>query len=131
MNPKELRIGNLISDKLSGALLEVDYISKHSFGVKVLDRSKYPLPEGWEAEPIQLTEQWLRDFGFKSTFSTDPQYWPASKCFNLKGFKIHQPIEDVDQFIFEPIVDDHIELHSVHQIQNVYFSIMGDDLVIN
>jgi len=79
-------------------------------------------------EPIPLTEEWLVRAGFSSSFSSDPQNFPASKKFELNGFKIHQPIEDVEQFIFEPIVDDCIELKSVHQLQNLTFALTGQEL---
>ena len=128
MDAKELRIGNLVDtpnpnmNPFRVESIENERIGGYnSFGSFVYWNIN-------DIKPIPLSEQWLRDFRFSSTFSSDPQNWPASKCFNLYGFKVHQPIEDVDRFIFEPIVDDYIELEIIHHLQNFYFAITGKEL---
>lgn len=122
MNPQELRIGNLLRDTLAGALLEVEYISAKSFSVKVLDRSKFPLPEGWEAVPIPLTTDLLLQFGFVaerySTFTSYVLGYFEFYVFGDRGSRtlyrngiIHMKMPDY-----------------VHQLQNLYFAMENEEL---
>lgn len=64
MNAKDYRIGNYLHDTLTGAILIVDEIPKgekdsNVLGLLVVDRSKYPLPPGWQAAPIPITTKML------------------------------------------------------------------------
>jgi len=58
----ELRIGNYM--QWDGVILTVSELSDETLGLYVNDRTKFPLPDGWRAEKIPLTDKWLHDFGF-------------------------------------------------------------------
>lgn len=64
MRSTELRIGNLFQDQ-NRFLLEVAELTEENQVFKVVDRSKFPLPDGWQAEPIPITEEWLVKFRFE------------------------------------------------------------------
>ena len=70
MKSTEYRITNLVQDKLTGELLiccgtSCDTNGENSnISFSVLDRSKFPLPDGWQAEPITLTVEWLDKYCF-------------------------------------------------------------------
>jgi hypothetical protein len=117
MKASELRIGNYVY--FNDQLEQIDLDSFHGIGTFYCINSYSAIP---------LTEEWLVKFGLSSSFTSNPQNFPASKQFEYKGFKVHQPIEDVDQFIFEPIIDDYIEIKHVHQLQNLYFALTGQEL---
>ena len=64
MKVNELRIGNFAQDQ-NGNLLVVSELTKENIIFSVVDRSKFPLKDGWKSEFIELTEEWLIKFGFK------------------------------------------------------------------
>lgn len=53
INPRSLRLGNLFRSNL-GDLLKVDLLEEDGVSFYVIDRTRFPLPEGWYAEPIPL-----------------------------------------------------------------------------
>ena len=129
----DLRLDNLAQDQ-EGNLLSVYSISKDR-GVmyKVLDRNKYPLPDGWKAEPIPLTEEWLLKFDLNNGFF--PLLQNRDTSGTMKQLEIEfNGIGDISLWI----VDDEADLslyHNiehqvkyVHQLQNLYFSLTGQEL---
>jgi hypothetical protein len=105
MKASELRIGNLVYDNLGGTL-KIKGISLES------DLS--------HIKPIPLTEEWLLKFGFEwknfafrdGTFTVRYQ----------KEFYVYLSVEGV-----RPI---QIKLDYVHQLQNLYFALTGEELVV-
>ncbi len=82
-----------------------------------------------ECEPIPLTEEWLERFGFeqhhddcsngvmyiKDIFSEQPKTWGVYP--NEVGSGI--------------VIKDSIKLEHVHQLQNLYFALTGEELKQN
>lgn len=69
MKSTELMEGNIVRDELTGEWMVVAEIrpvpgQKTMVGFEVIDRSKYPLPKGWKAEPIPLNREILQMAGF-------------------------------------------------------------------
>jgi hypothetical protein len=62
MKVQELRIGNLFQDE-DGNILKVVSLTENEIGYYVVDRSKFPLKDGWKAIPIKITEEWLIKVG--------------------------------------------------------------------
>ena len=116
MKANELRIGNLLRDKISKTELKVIGLAEENISTYVIDRDKFPLKNGWRIEPIPLTEEWLLKFDFEITNN-----------FQTKDrFQTH--IQDgVIWFEYGYIV---IELKYVHQLQNLYFALTGEELTI-
>jgi hypothetical protein len=119
MNIKELRIGNLLLDHL-GRILKVagikdDYIyCELSNGEKL----KYNIKT---FKPINLTEEFLLKFGFDVVYGWD----------DYRGFiKDEVEIEcDYNYKEFTNFINKKIKY--IHQIQNLYFSLTGNELTLN
>ncbi|MBO9671946.1 MAG: hypothetical protein J7577_00765 [Sphingobacteriaceae bacterium] len=105
MKATELRIGNLLRDKLTGAILRVDELnSEGKIVTYVIDRSKYPLPKGWQLDYIPLTE----DVFNKCVHGQD-----SYETFKRKQSSLG------DCLIY------------LHQLQNLVFFTTGKELEIN
>jgi len=130
INQNELRLGNLCWDIHSKELLEVTALSNEGpVGFTVVNRDKYPLQDGWQAEYIPLiplTLEWLEIFGFKkdragwhltgTQFSLTEQFYP---CW-------------LDRMLWPQDIPDfkRLSLKYVHQLQNLYFALTGEELTI-
>lgn len=138
INPKELRIGNYIQDQ-HGTILIVEGISINGIDFCVLDRDKYPLQDGWQAEPIPITERWLIDFGFEkkdlihSDGTVSPDVYVLGKYVLDKG--LNDEIDGIMFCFFSNInKPDHQYLNTIkyiQQLQNLYFALKGEELIIN
>jgi hypothetical protein len=123
MKAQELRIGNYhlyhIVDKLDerGEYDEICKIDADDFGI--LENFDCP-----EYKPIPLTEEWLLKFGFEKMSSNYERGW-LLLWGNLKTGTI-------DFVINEPHSSKrHITaLKYVHQLQNLYFALTGEELKI-
>lgn len=122
----ELRIGNIVnaSDCIN---LEVLGISSSNVGLK-LEHTKFISANIDELKPIPLTEEWLLIFGFD--FSIDTWYLKGvaiwkTECCDAKGNEeigFFYELRDVG------MMDMHIKY--VHQLQNLYFALTGEELII-
>lgn len=72
--------------------------------------------------PIPLTEEWLLKFGFKSTQS--------GMMFILKDKNGNNFTIESDSISFSArfIIDHYCEIKYVHQLQNLYFALTGEEL---
>lgn len=84
-------------------------------------------------KPIPLTEEWLVKLGFKSDYN---QKW--SKNYTPLGEYFIQSIYFNDGKLATEIYDDwgsfyHIgsKIKHVHQLQNLYFALTGEELTTN
>ena len=116
MKPTELRIGNY-----------VNYI----FKTLSIDAPEYKIKNGADIQlhqsnnlykPIPLTEQWLKDFGFRE----DGYRWHKSHPFYIEWFRDWTPdgwwlMKDTET----PIC----LIKYVHQLQNLYFALTGEELI--
>ena len=100
MKASELRIGNIVKQ----GIIESIGISL----IQVIDT----IYESEVIESIQLTEEWLLKFGFRKVYKT---------CYQYKDFILD------DRFIMMDI-DITIQLKYVHQLQNLYFALTGEEL---
>ena len=128
MKSSELRIGNLAQDEMSGAIIRVSGITTENQSFYVIDRDKYPLPNGWKAVPIPLTEEWLVRFGFAidtskhgelATLKNDFELWKSN---GWKEWNLQTGGYDAESNDFS------VDLKYVHQLQNLYFALTGEEL---
>ena len=117
INRKELRIGNYITEVTA---FDGFYASVVSIGA---DTCIYGV--GYTAlfdklAPIPLTEKWLLDFGFENK----EENWEKSDS-NLWDFLI---ILDYESFMYSY---SKLEIKHVHQLQNLYFALTGEELTLN
>ena len=102
MKTKELRIGNWVE----------------TFEGVIQIQNGWEIDEGNECQPIPLTEEWLLKFGFEySDLNGDSGLW------KIPPFQIYGKY---NQFIYEYALD----VNYVHQLQNLYFSLTGEELTI-
>jgi len=126
MKATELRIGNLVQDtpfSIPREDMYSDGITKITgHGIDLLERG---LMKGWR--PIPLTEEWLLKFGFEKIVMNnmiDIIHYQNKDCWIYL-------IKDV--FELELIVEDErLNLYRnwkyVHQLQNLYFALTGEEL---
>lgn len=126
MKASELRIGNLVkgntgTETIRMILGHVGYkndpsiheIYKHLIGVEE-NGNQYNLAE---IEPIPLTEEWLTRFGF----------WTVKGWDGYEGFiKYGVELESNTNVPFRNYLDN--EVKHVHQLQNLYFALTGEEL---
>ena len=112
----DLRQNNLLRDVLNGEIVNV--LEVLADGVSTINR--YGINYGF-LEPIPLTEEWLLRFEFE-----------INKTYCSK--KINKTNE-FDIMIFDDgwllcDCDIHCKIKYVHQLQNVWFSLTGEELTI-
>ncbi len=113
MKAEELRVGNLIINDygLKNKVEIVRLLSK--FQINKLDGSYY--------RPIKLTEEWFNKLGFKWGYDST-----GDKAF-CKGF---YGVDYEGYATYRDIVLD-CKIIYVHQLQNLYFSLTGEELTLN
>jgi len=112
MNNTELRIGNWLQ-RLDGSKFQVT--AKDFELIESVNDFLKP-------KPIELTPEILRNSGFASSFTSDPQEPNASKVFELNEFKVHQQNENINEFeVYNFITHERIIVTGVHHLQNLYY----------
>lgn len=117
METNELRLGNFIYDKKDENLEYVYelYDLGDRISINHIDPDLYI--------PVPLTEKWITHLGFK----TMPESESMINIFELDGFQLWNKNEDFSEIVYlgnrYPI-----EIKYVHQLQNLFFAIMGKEL---
>jgi len=122
MNKEQFRYGNLCQDQ-NGNLLKVCKIDDNDVVFTVVDRSKFPLPDGWQAEGIPITEDWLQNFGFVKLGSLD-FFYIHNDVMNLKIS------EDLKMIAWYNMAIHNVDIGFIHQLQNLFFALTGSELQI-
>lgn len=128
IQPNELRIGNFVEYHEDGLQFTVTKIDELGLGVKNDDPET--AQETWIKHecfsPINLTEDWLLKFGFIS-----------NRRLREKQFKSKAVSGDVRLTLWVGTngegfyYSDVIQIKYIHHLQNLYFSISGEELNIN
>lgn len=131
IKPTDLRIGNYVSCSTHGNL-NVTCIEENCIGLEITENNSIYL-EFDEIELIPLTEEWLVNFDFykgKKFYSDGRIYLEYS---NEGGFKFslfpEEDENDVVQYASTPMGAQTI--HYVHQLQNLYWAITGEEITLN
>ncbi|MDX5586517.1 MAG: hypothetical protein QNK20_16645 [Aureibaculum sp.] len=117
MKAKDYRLGNFAKDSLTGEFLmccgmNCDIDGKNSNITFFLDnKDKLPLPDGWKAEPIKLTEEWAVKFGYE--------------CLVEMACDFAQ-----ESYFTIDIVSDDLSCMNVHEAQNLFFALTGTELIL-
>lgn len=122
MKANELRIGNLVWG-VSDIIEEVIYIlpTKVNTALPKLKES-YFLHEIGEISPISLTEEWLLNFGFEERL--------GGRFFKNSWFYIDQDCAGVSGWYFRSIDGFKSKCEYIHQLQNLYFALTGEELEV-
>jgi hypothetical protein len=123
MEATELRIGNLIIDKEFPSLTS----TIEEIGFNWITASYDDGQDVSCFEPIPLTENWLTKFGFNSKYKSVHTHW------NIKWFGLDQKADEDDEgnrVELEEVFyyDYRLEVKYVHQLQNLYFALTGEEL---
>ena len=118
MKASELRIGNWASEENE---------SEEYFELQIINYNWIKDHDAFE--PIPLTEEWLVKFGF--------EYCSESEGFQMKGFHVENREFDKyssnikkDEFGIWFINSCLVDLKHVHQLQNLYFALTGEELTL-
>ena len=131
MEAKELRIGN----KVLNVKGEVDSIKeiweKNNDYAVVLENEHnayYLTHKGGELiKPIPLTEKWLLKFGFDKIKMESILYSKYSKGY-LGGIEIDLRKSEIEGW---QITYCNYVIKYVHQLQNLYFALTNEELILN
>jgi len=104
MKANELRIGNLVYNPNLKEVRTLDILDIRDYAEQRLIK---------DFEPIPLTEEWLVKFGLMS-IKTELGFW-----------------NNGDAIYFSYGFEKSIELKYVHQLQNLYFALTGEELKCN
>lgn len=117
MKANELRIGNyFIYDNRVNEVLSI-YINFGKYRITFKNENKSKLVEN--CNPIPLTEEWLLRFGFEKV---------------IDGYEFnnyHIDIEKIRPYFGYSWQDYRTPIDYVHQLQNLYFALTGEELNIN
>jgi hypothetical protein len=103
----ELRLGNITK---YGVIMPNDILNIYQMAQADVNPVEY--------EPIQLTEEWLIKFGFENN---------GQGIYDLKGWLPYLRKRKNNYQVYN-VADCFIEY--VHELQNLYFALTGEELVI-
>lgn len=134
INSNELRIGNLIQcyrkafdkEKTKHKISGIFFLDEFGDCVELEDGFIININKG--IEPIPLTEEWLLKFGFYTNGINDIYY---TLEIEEDSCDLYYLKEDKTIAIGQPYEAGGTELkfEYVHQLQNLYFALTGDELV--
>lgn len=131
----DFRIGNFVQEVESKELLRVCALTsddgtiycKSNICAFVIDRSKYPLPDGWKFEPIPLTEEWLLKLGFRQILQSNIyQIQDGSLTFEYCFSDPNKVILRKMKWEFDLTVKKGF----VHELQNLFHTLTGNELTV-
>ena len=111
MEATELRIGNYVEAEGYYPFGDIDGIEKETVRIGV---TSYLLSA---ILPIKLTEEWLLKFGFVKGIG---EYRIGNYSYNIWNKMVYVKEEEVTK----------VDLLFVHQLQNLFYSLCGEELTI-
>jgi hypothetical protein len=124
LKPNELRIGNWVHHKLNWSHRN-DQNALKEFDFQIDERDFHGYCECTllfesDLEPILINEDWLLKIGF---IKTDLGY-------EINTFVLKFICWNETQYFYGSITDIIVEIHYIHQLQNLYFAITGKELTL-
>ena len=138
MKKTDLRIGNLVGIKEtalhadgcnhSEAIFEIEEIKKDVVQFKAYHANEYYK----DLNPIPITEQWLLDFGFEDEGGDD---YVVAKGEHTLLLTVEKDSISVSLliYLYGTYNSEYIFLKDilyVHQLQNLYFALMQEELIL-
>lgn len=123
----ELRIGNYIKHDPHNPVIEIAQLFSDSFQKKGGGSYTYEYSDG-----IPLTEEWLTKFGFFEHKSGDEVIHYKSTLYAAPTIEFVRTVDGIIVTNFCTINDysQSPNLKYVHQLQNLYFALTGEELTI-
>ena len=128
MKASDLRIGNQMKLFLGIGDNGAEYRECEIQGIMIHHGAEfYLLKNGWvgisnKLKPIPLTEEWLLKFGFEKRGIY--YHFPKHDIFKLEQYKLKNAYWL--RYYTESI--DCVRINSVHQLQNLYHALTGEEL---
>lgn len=123
MKANEFRKGNLIS--FNGNISIILELSSNCM-FRMLNDIGYVRKEYRDLSPIPLTEEWLVKFGFRKQ-TEEAKGIAVWEEFYIGNFSIGNHGIGLTPFVFH--CDSGVtQLYYVHQLQNLYFALIGTEL---
>jgi hypothetical protein len=117
----DLRIGNLVNRYFEK---KYDFGSSMEWQPIVFNLDDFKLLKCFKHKPILLTEEWLLKFGFEYRKKILFDGW-YSKLINYNSIRIFK-----DENGFFKYYSSITYIQHVHQLQNLYFALTGEELTI-
>lgn len=117
----ELRIGNLFQEQNTKEVIMVTELSQFKIGFSGSFKGE------WQAKPIPLTEEWLLKFGFNKEGNT------IYKELNGFEFGTINTNRSKPRFYLQTqgsTSNITLPIKFIHQLQNLYFALTGEELSI-
>tara|TARA_R110002073_G_scaffold334962_1_gene525763 strand:+ start:1010 stop:1375 length:366 start_codon:yes stop_codon:yes gene_type:complete len=121
MKANELRLGNWVMFRNSETGL-----FENDLPIVDVQELLYIEDRTFDVEPIPITDEWLVKFGVKWIDETGYGWIDGNYHFNAKKFKNGR----IDIWINSNLVNNR-KTKYVHQLQNLYFALTGEELKIN
>lgn len=124
MKAEEIRIGNLLT--INGNIIEVKGISPHcgDYAINIEDSWVYLK----NCEPILLSEEWLVKAGFEERKIDRYMFYELRHRNLIFNFNDDQMSLGVHGFANIEWSESNIVY--VHQLQNIYFALTGQELIL-
>ena len=122
MEAKELRIGNLIKFISTD---DIDVVL--DINTRIIKKPSINNVNITDVEPILLTEEWLLRFGFKNL--DDSQFY--NKKTSKKYYLLTSSHQGYTEICVNDICGGQAVTKYVHQLQNLYFALTGEELVLS
>ena len=125
MKAQELRVGNYVYDTIANAVVEVVLIRSIHRDDRIIT-----LPSRWncrieEFNPISLTEEWLLKLGFNFD---DDCGWITDFITGFYMFELAELSENGYELRVNDEYNTGCKIKFVHQLQNLYFVLTGEEL---
>ena len=124
MEAKELRIGNYVDFEYGEDIRTFGFLNKIEEVQELLEIEKGT----FKCQPIPLTEEWLLKFGFEKAPLVD-KYLKGYFTYDSK-LKYFTYFTDIEDGGYENIIIQKEKLKYVHQLQNLYFALIGEELIL-
>jgi hypothetical protein len=118
MKANELRIGNYVQS--GRGIYTIGYISTDGIEAVLSEDKTLIINNSIIFKPIPLTEQWLKDFGFRKVGYNEEE----NDVFTIKDDEVWI-LWNGHKFILDQYEN---EIKYVHQLQNLYFALTGEEL---
>lgn len=121
MDTKDFRIGNYVMDNVSGEWMIIEDLTVKDIGAALIDRSKYPLPDGWKMTCIPISTKVLEMLGFKRGKGV---WW-------IDDMDIIELKDGYYSLLVKSEYDEGEPFKYVHELQNIYKDLYHKELVFN
>lgn len=129
INPAELRKGNkvnwLFETTTGWVTFEKTVKCLHTNTIEAMEGHTF---EYSRLEGIELTDEWLRRFGLVERYVKGE--WSWSKCTPGKTWPSYTEISREEDGYYYWLLD-YPPIKYVHQLQNLYFILTGEELIYN